>query len=183
MERKEFLKRAGLGSAALASFPALTEAALAQGGRGRRRFHFVALSGVAPTLTGGDGIVMAGRGTFTRSEAEGLGDFVHFDGTKIPSTDFIATGKWTVGRLLSFEQVGAWGTLVAGIAEFRIRLRPCEGPSRRATLKVVCNIGPAGIITDPFQQEGFTLTLPGGVTFSPFTPNIGLTVFTRGCPS
>ena len=64
-----------------------------------------------------------------------------------------------------------------------IKLIPCDGPViRGATLKIVCYIGPAGLATDPFQQEGFTLTVPGRTPFSPFTPPVGLTFFSRRCP-
>jgi hypothetical protein len=63
-----------------------------------------------------------------------------------------------------------------------IKLLPCDGPViTGATLKIVCNIGPAGLETEPFQQEGFTLTVPGQAPFSPFTPPVGLTLFTRPC--
>jgi hypothetical protein len=59
---------------------------------------------------------------------------------------------------------------------------PCDGPTiRGAMLKIVCNLGPAGLVTSPFQQEGFTLTIPGVPPFSPFTPNLGLTLFTAPC--
>jgi hypothetical protein len=53
--------------------------------------------------------------------------------------------------------------------------------TRGATLKIVCNIGPAGLETEPFQQEGFTLTIPGLAPFSPFTPPVGLTFFSMPC--
>jgi hypothetical protein len=184
IERREFLKRAGAGSAALASFPVLADAAWADDDRRRRRmrFYFQALSGQAATLTGGEAVVMSGCGSFTRRSVEGGGEFVHFDGTMIPSLDYIATGSWSATRFLSFEEVGEWGVGVAGILEMGIKLIPCDGEAiRGATLKIVCNIGPAGLETDPFQQEGFTLTVPGLMPFAPFTPPIGLTFFTKPC--
>jgi hypothetical protein len=185
IERRELFKRAGVGSAALASFPALAGAAWAQDDdddRGRRRFYFDALSGQAVTLGGGETVVMTGCGSFTRHSVRGGGEFVHFDGTKIPSTDFIATGSWRATRFLSVEEIGTFGVGVAGVLEMEIRLIPCEGPVvRGATLKIVCNIGVAGLETEPFQQEGFTLTVPGLAPFSPFTPPAGLTFFTRPC--
>ena len=188
LHRAGFLKTAGVGTV-LASFPLLTEAAWADDSdddEGRRRtFYFVALSGVEDSVTGGDSIAMAGRGRFNPAgrRVHGGGDFVHFDGTQFGTPDnIIATGKWRAGPLISFQEIGTWGVGVAGILEMRARLIPCDGPEiRRATIKVVCNLSPAGIITSPFQQEGYTLTLPTGVTFSPFTPNIGLTLFTRPC--
>jgi hypothetical protein len=185
IERREFLKKAGIGSAALASFPALADAAWADDDRRRRRrrFYFQAVSGQAATITGGDAILMSGCGSFTRRSVEGGGEFVHFDGTAIPSPDYIATGSWRATRLLSFEEIGTWGVGVAGILELGIKLIPCDARViRGATLKIVCNIGPAGLVTDPFQQEGFTLTVPGLTPFAPFTPPLGLTFFTRRCP-
>jgi hypothetical protein len=186
IERRELFKRAGIGSAALASFPALAGVAWADDDddddRGRRRFYFDALSGQAATLTGGETIVMTGCGSFKHRSVRGGGEFVHFDGTKIPSPDFIATGSWKASRVLSFEEIGTWGVAVAGILELEITLKPCEGRAiRGATLKIVCNLPPAGIVTSPFQQEGFTLSVPGLAPFNPFTPNIGLTLFTRRC--
>jgi hypothetical protein len=186
IERRELFKRAGIGSAALASFPALAGAAWADDDDdddgGRRRFYFDALSGQAATLGGGETVVMTGCGSFTRRSVRGGGEFVHFDGTRIPSTDFIATGSWRATRVVSFEEIGTWGVAVAGVLELEIKLMPCDEPViRGATLKVVCNLSPAGIITSPFQQEGFTLRVPGLAPFNPFTPNVGLTLFTRPC--
>jgi hypothetical protein len=184
IERREFLKRAGAGSAGLAAFPVLAEASWAHGDDDcrRRRFYFQAVSGQAATLTGGQSIVMSGCGSFTSRSVRGGGEFVHFDGTKIPSPDFIATGSWRATRFLSFEEVGTWGVAVSGILQMEIKLLPCDAPViTGATLKIVCNIGPAGLETEPFQQEGFTLTIPGLAQFSPFTPPAGLTLFTRRC--
>jgi hypothetical protein len=184
IKRREFLKRAGAGSAALAAFPAFAEASWAHGDDddGRRRFYFQAVSGQAATLAGGESILMSGCGSFTHRSVEGGGEFVHFDGTKIPSPNFISTGSWRATRFLSFEEVGTWGVGVSGILEMEIKLIPCDAPViTGATLKVVCNIGPAGLETDPFQQEGFTLTVPGRAPFSPFTPPVGLTFFSRRC--
>jgi hypothetical protein len=185
IERREFLKRAGAGSAALAAFPALADAAWAHDERDhrRRRFYFQALSGQAATLTGGETIVMSACGSFGRRSVRGGGEFIHFDGTKpLPSRDFIATGSWSATRFLSFQEIGSWGVGIAGVLEMLIKLLPCGGPAiRGATLKIVCNLGPAGLVTSPFQQEGFFLTIPGEAPFSPFTPNLGLTLFTGPC--
>jgi hypothetical protein len=185
IERREFLKRAGAGSAALAALPALADPAWAndERDRGRRRFYFQALSGQAATLTGGETIVMSACGSFGRRSVRGGGEFIHFDGRgPLPSRDFIATGSWSATHFLSFQEIGTWGVGVAGVLEMLIKLMPCGGPTiRGATLKIVCNLGPAGLVTSPFQQEGFFLTVPGVTTFSPFTPNLGLTLFTGPC--
>jgi hypothetical protein len=185
IERREFLKRAGVGSAALASLPVFADAAWADDDpcRRRRRFYFQVVSGQTATISGGESLVMSGCGSFSRRFVEGGGEFVHFDGTMIPSLDYIATGSWRATRLLSFEEIGQWGVGVAGILEMEIKLIPCDGERiRGARLKIVCNIGPAGLVTDPFQQEGITLTVPGLTPFAPFTPPLGLTLFTQPCP-
>jgi hypothetical protein len=185
IERRELFKRAGIGSAALASFPALAGPAWGQDDDddgGRRRFYFQAASGQAATIGGGESILMSGCGSFGARSVRGGGEFVHFDGRNIPSPDFIATGSWRATRFLSFEEIGTFGVGVAGVLEMEIRLIPCEGPPvRGARLKIVCNIGVAGLETEPFQQEGFTLTVRGLAPFSPFTPPLGLTFFTRPC--
>jgi hypothetical protein len=184
IERREFLKRVGAGSAGLAAFPALAETSWAHDGnddRGRR-FYFQAVSGQAATLAGGESILMSGCGSFSPRSVRGGGEFVRFDGTKIPSPNFVNTGSWKATRFLSFVEVGTWGVGVSGILEMEIKLLPCDGPvTRGATLKIVCNIGPAGLETEPFQQEGFTLTVPGLAPFSPFTPPVGLTFFSMPC--
>jgi hypothetical protein len=183
IERRELLKRAGIGSATLAAFPAFAGAAWADDDRddGRRRFYFQAVSGQAATIGGGESIIMSGCGSFGDCAVRGGGEFVHFDGTKIPSPDFIATGSWRATRFLSFEEVGTWGVGVAGILELKVKLIPCDGPViRPASLVVVCNIGPAGLVTG--RPEGFVLTVPGMTPFSPFHPELGLTFFTRPCP-
>jgi hypothetical protein len=183
MDRQDFLKKAGVGSIGLASLGALAEVAWAEAGNddGRTRFYFVALSGQASTLTGGEAIAMSGCGDFDHG-VKGGGEFVHFDGRTIPSSHFIATGSWKAKRVLSFNEIGTWGTLIAGILELEIDVLPCDKPPiEGATLKIVCNLSPAGLINNPFQQEGYTLTVPGLAPFAPFTPNIGLTVFSRRC--
>jgi hypothetical protein len=183
MERKEFLKRAGVGAVVAASAPAFADVAWAHDDDDRRtKFYFQVVSGQASAINLGDSIVMSGCGSFDGSKVRGGGEFVHFDGTKIPSPDFIATGSWKAKQVLSFQEIGTWGVAVAGILELRVNLIPCEGQRiHGAALKVVCNIGPAGIVTSPFQQEGITLTVPGLAPFAPFTPNLGLTLFTRRC--
>jgi hypothetical protein len=184
IKRKEFLKRAGVGAVVVASAPTFADVAWAHDDDDddRRRFYFQAASGQASALNLGETILMSGCGSFRESSVRGGGEFVHFDGRKIPSPDFIATGTWKARRVLSFQEIGTWGVAVAGILEMRINLIPCEGRAiRGATLEVVCNLGPAGLVTSPFQQEGFTLTVPGLAPFRAFTPNVGLTFFTRRC--
>jgi hypothetical protein len=183
MHRKDFLKRAGVGSAALASLPLLANAAAAQDEvEGVTNYDFVALSGTGATLTESENaIAMRGCGRFGPGETvAGGGHFVHFDGRNIPSPDFIATGRWKANHFVSWQEVGTWGVGVSGILVMLVSLLPCDAePIRGATLRIVCNIGPAGILTG--EIEGYVLEVPGGPTFRQFSPNIGLTLFNRNC--
>jgi len=185
MERREFLKKVGIGSIGLAALPLLPGVAYADGDDdddGRTKFYFVALSHVGdlPLPQSADALLMSGFGRFRGSGVVGGGEFVHFDGTKFPSP-IKATGQWRATRPISFTEVGTWGTAVSGILTIGAKLLPCDGPPiKGARLEIVCNLGPAGIGT-PGRVEGYTLTLPGGTTFKAFTPNIGLTLFTRRC--
>ena len=178
MRRKEFLKKAGVGSLAVGSLPLLANVASAEDGEGRRKFYFQALSRTGSNPTD-DAIVMSGCGRFGGGEVEGGGEFVHFELAQLatPSSAFIATGGWRAVELLDYDEVGTWGRAVVGILTVHARLKPCERPSIPATLRIVCNLGPAGISTA--LAEGYTLTLPDGTTFSPF--GAGLTLFTRPC--
>lgn len=191
MDRRDFLKTAGLGTVALASIPSLAETAVAGGGG--RYSAFVALS-KAQTVDGvAHTVVMSGfvqflpptQETFT---AFGGGNFVHFDNA--PTTTpkpVLAFGTWEVLKLLSYTRLdppGVYGVIEAGILELRIRLTPQqEGapPPFRAKLRIVCNVGPAGATTG--ELEGYTLTIPDAPfgPFEPFDPALGLThISTRG---
>ena len=121
---------------------------------------------------------MGGCGSVSADEVSGGGTFLHFDNATagVPKT-IIGTGTWRPRRLLDFEVIGTYGQLVAGIMETEIRLRPVAGGSIPATLKVVCNIGPAGLQTG--HEEGFTLDV-GGLSFD--HPLLGLTIFTNQPP-
>lgn len=186
MERRDFLKKAGIGTVGLAAIPLLPGVALADDDDDdddATKFYFQALShiGDLPLPESADAIVMSGFGRFRGRHVQGGGEFVHFDGTKIPSLDFKATGRWKATRFISFTEVGTWGVAVSGILTVRANVLPCDGsPIKGATVEIVCNIGPAGLGT-PGTVEGFTLTLPDGTTFKPFSPNLGLTLFTRRC--
>lgn len=196
MKRREFLKKAGLGSITLASLPTLVSAlakpAWAQGGRS---FVFDALTRAGPEGTPvrpAHSLIMAGQGRFdpsrVGSNAEGGGVFTH---TTIPGTvpfPIVASGTWKARLLVSYKEIGTWGVFAAGIAEMVVDLFPqFPSPSviRGARLKVVCNIGPAGLV-NPGEIEGYTLSIPGTDFFTGGTPGpfqsippggVGLTIF------
>lgn len=177
MQRREFLKKAGVGSVMLASFPAFAE--LAQAASPQTNFHFVAIS-QASTIGGvAHWIGMSGDGKVTPGSVVGGGTFNHFDqNSPLPRTIF-ATGNWKAKELLSFDLIGTWGSFAAGIVEMGIHLVPAGGSPIPATLKMVCNLGFANLF-NPGEAEGYTLTVPGAPfgPFVPFVPALGLTLFT-----
>src|SRR5712692_8155205 len=152
MKRRDFFKKAAVGSAALASLPALAQRALARTARGEddergTNFHFDCQ--VKGPLAGRvqHFLAMAGCGSFNDEEVEGGGGFLHIDfNSPVPKTIF-ASGSWKARRLLSFQPFGdPYGIFQAGIAHLEIDLVRVV-PSRLvvpASLRIVCNIGPAG---------------------------------------
>ncbi len=173
MNRQQFLKKAGLGSAALAAFPVVADVALAaDGGTG---FHFISL-GKASTVGGVfHRLLMGGDGKITPSNVVGNGMFVHFDGNPALPTPkpILGTGNWKAKRLIDFDLAGTFGAQGAGIVEMEVVLVPEGEPKVDAILEVVCNSGGGGIFTG--EEEGFVLTIPGtifvpGGTAGPFVP-------------
>ncbi|MBI1927171.1 DUF4331 domain-containing protein [Candidatus Poribacteria bacterium] len=150
-------------------------------------YHFLAVSS-AGTIDGVNHlIVMDGNGKFNvgLSQIDGGGSFLHFDGaSKVPQTA-LGYGTWRPKRLVSYNQIGMWGPVGAGILEVEIELIPefsASSPTLSvipATLKVICNIGAAGISTG--LDEGFILSIPDAkLEFKPLTPHLGLTAFIAG---
>lgn len=196
MDRREFLRQAGLGSIALGSLPALLHTvARPAWAQGRRGFTFDALSRAGSEGTAdrpAHTLVMAGQGHFdpakVASQAEGGGYYVH---TTLPGAaprPVVASGTWRARLLASYKEIGTWGVFAAGIAELVVDLFP-QIPSaatiRGARLKIVCNIGPAGLV-NPGEIEGYTLSVPGTDFFTGGTPGpfqaippggVGLTIF------
>jgi hypothetical protein len=192
MERQEFLKKAGVGSI-LASFPIFAGAAWASDdddddddGLGRLRFYFVSFSGVGepsgPLGGTADAIVMSGCGKFNRSRVSGGGEYVRTNGTLIPNAPVNDTGSWKARRLLGFRpdpDGRTWGVVTPGAVRMEVTLISASGARfRGATLEVVCNVGPAGIVTG-FGPEGFTLSGGGLPRFVQLNPTVGLTLITQ----
>lgn len=180
MKRREFLKHTGHGTVALASAPALahllSQAVHAEGGTSN--YHFLAFSSAGVVDSVDHRIAMVGDGLVTPGAVTGGGAFVHFDNAAPAGPErIIATGSWKPKRLLSYEEFGTWGTFLSAVVELEINLVPVGASPVAAVLKVVCNIGPAGIFVDPPSAEGFTLTV-GALTFVPLVPPLGLTLFT-----
>ena len=190
MDRRELLRKAGLGSLALASLPKMLDVlATPVWAEGQTNFHFMALSFAGPPGTPAalqHQLIMAGQGRFNParigSQVEGGGFFVHYTspgtnpppgGTPLP---VVASGSWAARLLASYKQIGTFGVQAAGVLETVADLFqeiPSKAVIRGVTLKVVCNIGAAGLVTG--EREGFTLGIPGtdfgaGGTPGPFVP-------------
>jgi hypothetical protein len=180
MKRREFLKRTGQGTVALASAPALAQllssVALAEGGS--TNYHFLAFSSAGLVGSVDHRIAMVGDGSVTPGGVTGGGAFVHFDNAPPAPKPILGTGSWKAKGLLSYEQFGTWGTFASAVLEMEINLVPNGASPVPAMLTVVCNIGPAAIFVVPPSPEGFTLTIPGFLTFTPLVPALGLTLFT-----
>lgn len=196
MDRREFLKKAGLGSIALASLPSLIDATKTPAhAQERRNYHFLCVAVAGPQGAQAPGtpaapqqhFLIGGDGSFdlTRvaSPVSGGGMYVHWTfpgagpppgGTPLP---VVASGTWGNGRLVSYSSVRTYGVQDTGVLQMVIDLfqeMPSKATIRGAALKVVCVSGPAGVAI-PGELEGITLSIPGtnysaGGTPGPFTP-------------
>ncbi len=193
MKRREFFKKAGVGSAALACLPTFGHT-LARPARPdddedkRTGFHFVSNSRTA--IVGGvrHTAQFNGDGRITHSEVEGGGVFnIYVDTSPVPKT-IEASGTWKAKSLTSFTLIGSYGANAAGILQMDVHLVANGGSVVEGKLRVVCNIGAAGLNTG--EEEGFVLDIPGtpftaGGMFGPFEPftpvpggpTMGLSVF------
>jgi len=180
MNRRGFLKKAGVGSIALGSLPLLAEtlATRASADEETTGFIFAAVS-KGPTIDGVvHTVVMDGAGMITPWHAEGGGAFDHLNNA--PSAPFpkpfFAQGTWKAKRLVSFEVFGTYGLFTAGVLTMEVELVR-ELPSRLvvpASLEIVCNIPFAPIKTG--KPEGLSLRV-GDLQFDPNVPAMGITLF------
>ncbi len=175
IDRRELLKRAGFGSLALGSLPALVDAlarpALAQTQRGFM-FLTVSAAGEHRLAMGGQGVFDPARGP--ASSMGGGGSFFHFQLATSPPFPLVASGTWKARLLTSYREIGTYGGAASGIGEFAIdiqRLHPSPALIRGAVMRFFCNIGAGGFQTG--ETEGITLSIPGtefsaGATPGPF---------------
>jgi hypothetical protein len=148
MNRKSFLKRAGAGSVAAASFPALfgAQAAFAGASNGHRFFFFVAFS-QAPAM----GAVLPrigaqGGGTFDPDAGwvKGGGTYVLFDqNTPGVPKQILATGEWEPTTIVSYDTKGLGSYALIQPAILTVEA-DWEGIGSGLMMEMVCNVGPAG---------------------------------------
>ena len=180
MNRRGFLKKAGVGGIALGSLPILAEtlAIRASADEETTSFIFAAVS-KGPTIDGVvHTVVMDGEGIITPAHAAGGGAFNHVNNAPTAPfpKPFFAQGTWKAKRLVSFEVFGKYGLFTAGVLTMDVELVR-ELPSRLvvpATLQIVCNIPFVPIMTG--KPEGFSL-LVGNLQFHPNVPPMGITLF------
>ena len=184
MNRREFLQKAGVASIALASLPELGHslATSASADDKQTNFRFVSNSNAATIAGVAHRMLMNGTGKVTPSQVVAAGSFVHINNAPPVPKPILASGTWKAKSLVSFNLIGTYGSIAAGEIKMQIDLI-VESPAPAivpATLKVVCNLAPAGLFTG--EEEGFTLTIPGAPfgPFEPTTPPSGLSVFTTG---
>jgi hypothetical protein len=160
----------------------------------QREAVFVAFS-QAPTTT--DGVVhrigMSGALSFDvenveKGVAEGGGVYAHFNQASAVPRTIIDSGQWFATKFVSFKRCGhelfcgsatpsgVYGRITAGILELRVNLiSDVNGTETPATLRLICDIGAAGV--DTGEPEGFTLAIDGTTfgTFVQLTPISGIT--------
>ena len=162
MNRRGFLKTAGVSSASFAASQLLLTAGSAAspvvGFRFVSNSHTATVGGVRHLAQfNGDGLI-------TPSAVEGGGVFnIVIDTSPIPKT-IEASGIWKAKRLTSFTLIGKYGAIAAGILQMDVHLVPNEGSVLEAKLRVVCSIASADL--DAGEPEGYVLDIPG----TPFTP-------------
>lgn len=181
INRRRFLKDAGLGSVALASLPALGRALAAdQGNANTTNWIFAAIE-LANTVNGIQyTVAMEGHGFVNLGTAVGQGSFVEFDNLSLVPHTILASGTWKVTGLTSANVIGTYGSLAAGIIALDIELvedLPIPGVVvSGVTLQITCNIPAAALFTG--EDEGYVLTIPDSPS-GPFIPPVvvGGTVF------
>jgi hypothetical protein len=183
IDRKDFLKKAGAGTIAAATIPAvLASEAFAQVGHGAGRVYtFVSFSQAPPSgHIAKPRIGMRGCGNFdeTLQTVTGGGSYVFFDDAQPVPKPLIRAGSWRATQFVSYDTKGlpAYGGIQPGILTM---LANVEGIGSALELEIVCNVGPAGLTTG--EEEGWFLSGTPYGKFSPLSPPLGIThLSTRG---
>jgi hypothetical protein len=181
MDRRQFVKHAGIGTLGLGALAA-SPAALAGGrkGDGHQHFSLVSLSGTSAAESGFDHVMLIeGLASFKAKTAqvdrEGGGNFGHIRFTPAfpMGQQLLAAGTWEPTGFVSYTStLPDYGRVRPSVIVVTVALHPDSGGSIDGTLLVACNVGFAGLLTG--QPEGFKLNLPGlGLDFD--TPLVGLT--------
>ncbi len=184
LKRREFLKKAAIGTAGLATLPALGSIPTAQAqAQAQTSFHFVCRSNAGTVANVLHGIFITGDGQI-QPNFEGGGFYNHDDAASPAPRTILSSGTWEATRLVSWKPIGNYGVAVAGVLEMEVNLLQ-QIPSAAvipAKLKVVCDLSQAKLNNPNENGEGIELTIPDA-EFGPFKqlhPALGLTWFTTG---
>lgn len=163
VDRREFIRRVGTSSIALASLPALLDIlkqpALAQGERG---VMFLAVNAAGEHRLGMGGVAWFDPSKGPGSPASGGGTFFHWQAVGSPPLPLVASGTWQAKLLTNYRELGTYAGVAAGIVDLVIdiqRVKPSPATIRGGVLRVFCNLGPIGAQTG--EIEGYTLSIPG----------------------
>ena len=162
-----------------------------------RFFSFVAVTGADAV----DGVFprlgMNGAGVFDpdTGEASGGGTFEIFDGAPEGPKPSLRSAEWEVKRVIEWTPCAppdtcttpgdtTFGNITAGVVDLEVDVKLDSGQEIEGlTLKLICNIGFAGIINkdaDGPLPEGYFLIIPdlgdlGTLEFKPLSPILGIT--------
>jgi hypothetical protein len=181
MDRRQFVKHAGIGTLGLGALAA-SPVALAgyRKGDGHQHFSLVSLSGTSAAEAGSDNVMLLeGAASFKAKtgqvDREGGGNFAHIRFTPAfpVGQQLLASGTWEPTGFVSYTStLPDYGRVRPSIIVVTVVLNPDGGGSFEGTLLVTCNVGFAGLLTG--QPEGFKLNLPSlGLNFD--NPLVGLT--------
>lgn len=178
LNRRTFLKGAGLGSLALASLPTLGTALAGKAIAGDLLgFHLVTLGsrGGVPIGPGVQLLVVAGAGQVHGDSISGGGRFARLrvPDPAAPPFNLVDHGPWRAKRIIGWAPIGEAGGLVAGVLDVLVDLTLQSGEVVEDSAKIVCNLGFAGLETE--LREG----LYTGTNFEPLHPEVGLTAFVQ----
>ena len=146
--------------------------ALAQGYDGSVNFYFVTVAAAGVVDGVNHRMTMTGEGRFNADLVEGGGAYQFFDqDTPVPKT-ILESGQWQAVRVIDWSMVegehgNPYGVNVAGVLDIEILLFPLGegGEGTPATLRIVCNVGIAGLMTG--LAEGIFLETADGLTHEP----------------
>jgi hypothetical protein len=181
MDRRQFVKHAGIGTLGLGALAASPVAVAGyRKGDGHQHFSLVSLSGTSAAEVESDNVMLLeGAASFKAKtgqvDREGGGNFNHIRFTPAfpAGQQLLASGTWEPTGFVSYTStLPDYGRVRPSIVVVTVALHPDGGGSFEGTLLVACNVGFAGLLTG--QPEGFKLNLPGrGLNFD--TPLVGLT--------
>jgi hypothetical protein len=178
LKRREFLKRAGLGSVAAASFPGVLGAKAAFAGRpnGHHYGVFVAFSQASAPAGGLTTPRMGMNGALTFDPqahwVKGGGNFQLFDQAEPVPKPLVAHGLWKAKDFVDYDTLGlgSYAEIQPGILKLTADL---PGVGTGLMLTLVCNVGPAGLSTG--EEEGWELEDTPYGDFHQLSPPLGIT--------